>query len=115
MIKKKICNFASVIIKSSIMSVNPQHSISTTETLPRIYSNKKLLRPPSASKDVVNPPINQITTIASESGSSLRRPRSHSDLNSLHSARKALQSANSSQAVKLEATTLIILKKIEQL
>ena len=77
-----------------------QPSQSMTEHLPRIFSQKKLIRPPSSAK---------------EDGSettSLRRPRSQSDL---HSARKALQSANSSKAVRLEATAVVYLKKIEGL
>ena len=71
---------------------------SANETLPKINSQKKLYRPPSERKN------EETISVAS-----LKRPRSQSDL---HSARKALQSANSSKAVCLEATTVVYLKKI---
>jgi hypothetical protein len=61
------------------------------ETLPRIYSHKKLSR---------NLPATTIhkATEEVEHLHALKRPRSHS---SLHSARKTLQLCNSSKAVRL--------------
>jgi hypothetical protein len=69
-----------------------QPTESAREMLPRIFSQKKMLRPPSHEGDKRQAEEGAISV------ASLRRPRSQSDL---QSARKALQSANSSKAVRL--------------
>ena len=84
------------------MSTHPSQN-SCRESLPRIYSQKKLLRPPSPGTKQTE----EATSVVS-----LRRPKSQSDF---QSARKALQSSNSSKAVRLEATAVVYLKKVESL